>query len=63
LSLGTDLDDGVRVGAGVTVHADDERAGLRNDGQRCHPPSFRTGKNGRMTAGIEPGKSHFAAKL
>ena len=44
LSLGAGLYDGERVGAGVAVHADDERAGLRNDSQRCHPPSFGTDK-------------------
>lgn len=56
-------DYAVRQGmcAGVTVHADDEGAGLRNDSQRGHPPSFRTGKTGHITTGVKPGKSHFEA--
>lgn len=34
------------VCAGVTVHADDERAGLRNDSQRGPPSFLSNGQDG-----------------
>ena len=54
LSSGTGFDDGLGVGAGMTVHADDERGILRNISQRGHPPSFSTEKTGRIAVGAGP---------